>query len=159
VPAALTYIGTGDTGAAHAIARELSDSLQSQSRAYGALLDGLIALRNGDSITAIESITAGVALADLWLLRFYRGVAYIEADFPAEALDDFTVCFERRGEASAVFLDDLPTWRYMAELPYWQGRAQLKLGMLHEARQNLSAFAARRPEGDPLADDARQRMP
>lgn len=159
VPAALTYIGTGDTGAAQAIARELSDSLQSQSRAYGALLDGLIALRNGDSTAAIESITAGVALADLWLLRFYRGVAYIEAGFPAEALDDFTVCFERRGEASAVFLDDLPTWRYMAELPYWQGRAQLKLGMLHEARQNLSAFAARRPEGDPLADDARQRMP
>ena len=158
VPAALIYLATGETDATQAIAEKLSASLQSQSRTYGLLIDGLIAMHEGDSVKAIESITAGVELADLWLLRFYRGVAYMEAGFAAEALDDFTACFERRGEASAVFLDDLPTWRYMSELPYWQGRAQLELGMLNEAKNNLAAFVARRPDGDPLADDARQRM-
>ena len=158
VPAALIYLATGDTDAVQGIADELGSSLQPQSRAYGSLLKGLIALQGGDSVMAIDSITAGVEHADLWLLRFYRGVAYIEAGFAAEALDDFTACFERRGEASAVFLDDLPTWRYMAELPYWQGRAQQELGMSHEAKQNFSGFVSRRPEGGALADDARQRM-
>lgn len=159
VPAALLYLAVGEVEGAAAIGQELGRSLQSQSRAYAALIGGLVALQEDDFVNAIESITAGLALADLWLLRFYRGVAYTEAGFAAEALDDFNACFERRGEASAVFLDDLPTWRYMAELPYWQGRSQLELGMLHDARQNLSAFLARRPEGDPLALDARQRMP
>ena len=158
VPAALIYLETGNTDAVQGIADELGSSLQRQSRAYGAMLEGLIALRGGDSVTAIDSMTTGVELADLWLLRFYRGVAYIEAGFAAEALDDFTACYERRGEASAVFLDDLPTWRYMSELTYWQGRAQQELGMLHDAKQSFAAFVSRRPEGDALADDARQRM-
>jgi tetratricopeptide (TPR) repeat protein len=158
VPAAFTYIATGDRNAAQVIAEELKGSLQAQNRAYGALVDGLLSLQDGDSVAAIDSITAGVELADLWLIRFYRGVAYIEAGFPAEALDDFTACHERRGEASAVFLDDLPTWRYASELPYWLGRTQLELGMAHEARQSFAAFISRRPEGDALADDARQRM-
>lgn len=159
VPAALVYLASGEVEAAAAIGEELGHSLPAQSRAYAALIDGLVALHSGDFVTAIESITAGLDLADLWMLRFYRGVAYIEAGFAAEALDDFSACFDRRGEASAVFLDDLPTWRYMAELSYWQGRSQLELGMLHEARQNLSAFISRRPDGDSLAVDARQRMP
>jgi tetratricopeptide (TPR) repeat protein len=158
VPAALMYMTIGEAESARLIAENLRSNLQPQSRAYAALIDGLLALGDGDSITALESITAGIALADLWLLRFYRGIAYLEAGYAAEALDDFTACYERRGEASSIFLDDLPTYRYMSALPYWQGRAQQELGMSHEAQQNFAAFISRRPEGDPLADDARQRV-
>ncbi len=158
VPGALLFLTIGDSESAMLIADTLAERLQPQDRAYSALIKGLIALSSGDSITAVESISGGVDLADLWLLRFYRGIAYLEAGYGAEALDDFTACFERRGEASAIFLDDLPTWRYMATLPYWLGRAQQELGMLHEAKQNFMMFAARRPEGDVLADDARRRM-
>jgi TolA-binding protein len=57
-----------------------------------------------------------------------------------------------------VFLDDLPTYRYMATLPYWLGRAQSELGMTIEAARNFNIFIARRPAGEPLADDARQRL-
>ena len=158
VPAALMYMTVGETESARLIAEKLTSTLQPQSRAYGALIHGLLALAEDDPIAALDSISGGIELADLWLLRFYRGVAYLEAGYAAEALDDFTTCYERRGEASALFLDDLPTWRYMATLPYWQGRAQQELGMLHEARQNFMTFVSRRPEGEPLADDARQRM-
>ncbi len=66
---------------------------------------------------------------------------------------------DRQGEASSVFLDDLPTYRYMATIPYWLGRAQEELGMKDVAVENYTAFIARRPNGDSLADDARQRMP
>ncbi len=155
VPAALMYIEMGDAESAHLIAASLKENLQPQNRAYAALIEGMVALRAGDSVTAIDSITSGIGLADLWLLRFYRGVAFLEAGYGAEALDEFTACKERRGEASALFLDDLPTYRYMAALPYWTGRAQLELGMLHDARQSLMTFAARRPEGDALAEAAR----
>ena len=158
VPAALIYLTIGEKEAAQVIAGRLQEDLQPQSRAYAALIEGLVALAEQNSIAAIESISAGIELADLWLLHFYRGIAYLEAGYSAEALDDFTACFERRGEASAVFLDDLPTWRYVATLPYWLGRAQQDLGMTDEARSNYDAFVNRRPPGDPLADDARQRM-
>ena len=94
----------------------------------------------------------------MWLLRFYLGKAYLRAGFFAEALDEFTACINRKGEASAIFLDDLPTYRYMAVLPYWLGRAQEELGMPEAARENYAAFIAGRPEGEPLADDARQRL-
>jgi len=161
VPAALLFLELGDVDVAGAIAAKLSAALQHQSRAYGALIKGLIELQKEDqaaAVAAIDQISAGLEQADLWLLRFYRGIAYLEAGFAAEALDEFTACYDRRGEASALFLDDLPTYRYVAVLPYWQGRAQQELGMMHDAKQNLMTFVARRPEGEPLAEDARQRL-
>lgn len=158
VPAALIRIELGDIDGATAIGEALEKSLQAHQRAYGALIGGLIAKSRGDTVAAIQEIRAGIDIADLWLLRFHLGIAYLEAGYFAEALDEFTACEQRRGEATAIFLDDLPTWRYMATLPYWQGRAQQELGMLHTAKQNLITFAARRPEGDPLAEDARQRI-
>lgn len=159
VPAALLYLQIGDVVAAQAIADALGDSLQTQSRAYADLINGLIALGDGEHVDAIDSMVTGIGRADLWLLRYYLGRAYLEAGFFAEALDEFTACNERRGEASSIFLDDLPTWRYMSELPYWQARAQMELGMSDAAATNLQAFIARRPSGDALADDARQRLP
>lgn len=158
VPAALMYLEIGDAESARLIAQSLGQNLQPQNRAYAALINGLLALQNGDTVTAIDSISAGIELADLWLLRFYRGQAYLEAGYAAEALDEFTACHERRGEASAVFLDDLPTYRYAATLPYWQGRAQQALGMAQDAQQSFLTFVARRPEGGALAEDARERL-
>ncbi len=158
VPAALIYLTIGERDSAQVIADKLKQQLQPQNRAYAALIEGLLALAAQDSITAVESISAGIELADLWLLRFYRGIAYMEAGYSAEALDEFTACYERRGEASAVFLDDLPTYRYMATLPYWLGRAQQELGMNEDAKKNYTEFAARRPDGDVLAEDARRRL-
>jgi tetratricopeptide (TPR) repeat protein len=158
VPAALMYVEIGDVQSARLIEEALSKVLQPQSRAYATLINGVIALRDGDTVTAIDSISAGIELADLWLLRFYRGIAYLGAGYGAEALDEFTACYERRGEASAVFLDDLPTYRDAATLPYWKGRAQQAIGMAHDARQSFMTFIAARPEGDALAEDARERM-
>lgn len=159
VPAALIFLETGKAPEAQAIAAQLGNKLQPQSRAYSKLIEGLLALRDNRLVDSIESITAGIELADLWLLRFYRGQAYLSAGYHAEALDEFTACRERHGEATAIFLDDLPTYRYMAELPYWIGRAQEQLGMAEAAQENYRTFIARRPAGGPLADDARQRLP
>ena len=58
-----------------------------------------------------------------------------------------------------MFLDDTPTFRNLGDLPYWLGRAQEGLGMQSAAAQNYQAFLTLRPQGGPLADDARERLP
>jgi TolA-binding protein len=66
----------------------------------------------------------------------------------------------RRGEATAVFLDDLPTMRLLAPLHYWMGRAKEGQGEKDAAAAEYRAFLTRRPEGsqDPLAIEARKRL-
>ena len=158
VPAAILYLQFGDTDRAREIAITLRSGLQPVSRAYGLLIDALVALEDDDYAEAIDTLSAARERADLWLVRFYRGRAYLAAGLYAEALDEFSDCMNRRGEATAIFLDDLPTWRYTATLPYWLGRAKEGLGMRAEAQTDYSTFVERRPQSDPLAADARQRM-
>ena len=158
VPAALLHLQHGHTDLAADIGSQLGQQLQPQSRAYGDMILGIIDSRAGRHVDALDKLTSAIELSDFWLVRFYRGQAYFAAGADAEALDEFNICYSRRGEASALFLDDLPTWRYLATLPYWQGRAQQKLGMVSAAQLSYEAYLELRPDSDPLADDARQRM-
>lgn len=159
VPAALVYLAAGDADKVKEAAEALAAKLSPQSRAYAATLEGLLAMQAGDALTAIDEITKALSIADLWLLRFHLGRAYFEGGFFVEALDEFTAAANRHGEATAVFLDDLPTYHYTATVPYWTGRAQAELGMTADAAANLEKFIANRQAGGPLADDARQRLP
>ena len=74
------------------------------------------------------------------------------------ALDEFTICMERRGEAASLFLDDLPTYRYVAPLYYWLGVAQQELFMSAAATANFEAFLQLRPNGGVLVEDASRRL-
>jgi tetratricopeptide (TPR) repeat protein len=94
----------------------------------------------------------------LWLIRFQLGQSYLAAEQYAEALDEFTIAEARRGEASALFLDDMPTYRFLAELPYWIGRAQEGLNMRAAALESYQAFLDRWSDTGPLASDARKRL-
>ena len=66
----------------------------------------------------------------------------------------------RRGEATAIFLDDIPSVRYLAPLPYWHGRAQEGLGLSAQAAANYKQFLATRTGApdDALAKEARARL-
>lgn len=158
VPAALIRIDAGENVGAMEIADALGNKLSVQSRAYAGLIRGLIAAGNGDMMGAIELLSDAINTADLWLIRFHLGRLYLDAGYFVEAVDELGVVEARLGEAAALFLDDLPTFRYTATLPYWLGRAQAELGMADQAATNLATFVARRPD-DPLAADARERLP
>ncbi|MEL7312955.1 MAG: hypothetical protein AAFN07_15675 [Pseudomonadota bacterium] len=121
VPAGLIYTELGLIGEAEAIASELAAKLDAQSRAYGKLLSGLVALKAGDQIVAIDELQAGLELADVWLLRYHLGIALGESGYSTEAKFEFERCAERLGEAYALFLDDTPTFRYAADLGRLRG--------------------------------------
>ncbi len=91
-------------------------------------------------------------------MRFHLGKVYFEGGRSAAALDEFTICDERRGEAASMFLDDFPTYRYVAPLHYWLARAQQELGMAEASTENFQLFLSLRPNGGALVDDARKQL-
>jgi tetratricopeptide (TPR) repeat protein len=159
VPAALVAISAGDVESAMTVAETLGGELQTQSRAYGVMISARLLSEQGDHIAAIDKLRSALELSDLWLIRLQLGRAYLAAGYFAEAADEFRTCAETRvGEATFVFLDDTPTFRYLSELPYWQGRADEGFGMNEAAVENYQAFLQLRPNGGPLAEDAEQRI-
>jgi tetratricopeptide (TPR) repeat protein len=130
VPAALISLAIGDTAVAAEIAETLGQELQPNSRSYGRVIDGAIATQEGRYADAVDALRAAIALTDSWLVRFYLGRAYFEAGRYIEALDEFEICIQRRGEATALFQDDdEPTWHAMARLNTWVAKAREKMGM------------------------------
>ena len=158
VPAALIYLGAGRRESAAMIAEEMQQQLPPQTRAYGLMLQGVLHRSDGDHVKSLDSLRSALQLADLWLIRFQLGQSYLAAQQYAEALDEFTIAENRRGEASALFLDDMPTYRILATLPYWIGRAQEGLHMETAAVENYEKFLGRWSGDGPLSRDARQRM-
>ena len=158
VPAARLAVAAGRLDQAQAIASTLAGRLQAQSRAYGKLIEAEIAMHGKQWPVAIDALNAAQKLADLWLVRFDLGLAYFQRGDYLEAASEFEKCRARRGEATALFLDDLPTFRYYATLPYWLGRA--REAQKQDARPQFEEFLRirRGVTGDPLADDARRRI-
>ena len=117
VPAALLYSELGEVAETKKIADRLRGDLQPQSRAYARMLDGLLALREKRAVEAVDALKSALGFADLWLVRYMLGEAYFAAGYPAEAKSEFEACVKRRGEVTALFLDDTPTYRYYAPIP------------------------------------------
>jgi tetratricopeptide (TPR) repeat protein len=158
VTTARLEIAAGRPNEARKIAAELAQRLPAQSRAYARMIEGEIAIAAGQYVKAVDELNAAQKLADLWLVRFALGLAYFHHGHYPEAVSEFEKCRERRGEATAVFLDDLPTFHYYAPLPYWLGRAREM--QKQDARAQFEEFLRirERATGDPLVDDARRRL-
>jgi len=162
LPAARVFIAAGDMDAAKALSTVLDKQLQTQTRAYAKIIDGEIALQQDRISDAIDAFRAAAKLYDVWLAHFDLGVAYARAGagHSAEAVSELDSCMKRRGEATAIFLDDIPSFRYFAPLSYWLAVAQEGVGMRANAVQNYKAYMTLRPPEtkDPLAADARKRF-
>jgi len=130
IPAAEMYVKLGDTEAARAIADQFANQLRPQARAYVSLINGMIALEEQQYIPAIDELKTALGLADLWIVRFYLGQAYLAAGYPAEASSEFDAAHRRRSEAMAMFFDDVPTWRYTASLSAWNDKARENLAKM-----------------------------
>ena len=152
------YVEAGQYGPVQGIVSQLSGRLDPDSQAYGKLLEGEMFLKRGDARHAITLFQEAQKLSDTWIGRLDLGRAYIEAGAFTEADSELENCLKRRGEASAIYLDDVPTFRRLPPVYYYLGRAQEGLKS-PAATESFKTFLGMKEKGDEagLVKDAERR--
>ncbi|HET7696007.1 MAG TPA: protein kinase [Vicinamibacterales bacterium] len=160
LPAVRWLIAANQLNEAERLGAALEQNLEPRVRAYGRIVAAQVALARGKRVEAVDAMREALKLADLWLVRFHLGQAYLAAGAPAEAFSEFETCIKRRGEGYAVFLDDVPTARAVAPVNYWMGRAREGMGLTAQALTEYRAYVAGRAKDspEPLLKDAIARM-
>ena len=146
---------------ARALAAEMDRRVQPECRAYSKMMGGLSSMASGDNRDAINLFTDAIDLVDPWLAHFYLGKAYLEMEAYTEAYREFEKCLNRRGEATSVFLNDLPSYHYFPPVYYYIGRAQEGLNKTDAAKDSYQRFLDINMNGDDadlLVKDARSRL-
>src|SRR5260370_4844184 len=153
------YIGAGQDQKAEAIARQLEAPLTPDPQAYGKLIEGEIELKHGRGQEGLKLFLDARKIADTWMGRFDSARAYIEAGAFAQAYSELEVCLKRRGEATALFLDESPTYHLFPPVYYYLGRAQegLKSPAAAESYKTFLNFKTSAYK-DPLVIDARRHL-
>lgn len=157
--AAVVFLNAGQDEKAAALARQISEHLGPEAEVLAKLIAGESRLKNRDSREAVRQFQAAQKLSDTWLGRFGLGRAYLAAGAFTEADTEFEVCLKRRGEATAVFLDDEPTYRYFPQVYYQMGRAQEGLGSPGAVKAYESFLQIKaKSSGELMVEDARRRL-
>jgi tetratricopeptide (TPR) repeat protein len=125
---ARAFAAAGAVDKAQPLIAAMAAELLAEPRAYAKIVEGEIALQNGDLRLAIDVLTEANQLLDTWLGRFTLGRAYFEAGQFAQADSEFERCIKRRGEALQLILGDEPTYAYVVPVYYYQGRVREGLG-------------------------------
>ena len=157
--AARVYLGAGRPQQALTLAAELRKSLETDGQAYANLVEGERELQRDQPRRALQFFEDAKKLADTWMGRFDLARAYIELNAFPEAYSELENCLKRRGEATALFLDEFPTYHFFPPVYYYLGRAQE--GMKSPAAaDSYKAFLAMKQgtDSDPLISDARHRL-
>ncbi len=153
----LLFLAAGDDRKAKAIADELEKRLGVDARMYGMVLNGAIATRRKGHVEAVAKLKAAVQLVDAWPARYALGRAYLEAGAYPQAQQELEAVVARRGEATDVFLQIVPTYRYFGQAQYHLARAQ-EAQKSPMAVETYKAFlSAKRGNDDPLIADAKKR--
>ncbi len=157
--AAQVYIGSGQQAKAIQLAASLGQRLESEPQAYAKLILGEAQLKKDNARDALSSFQEARKLADTWLVHFDLGHAYLDAGAFTEASSEFDVCLKRRGEAIAVFLDDVPSYHLLPPVYYYQGRAREGLKSPGAAESYKTFLSIKeKGAGDPLVADAQRRI-
>jgi len=157
--AARAYLGAGQDQKARAIARQLGSQLEPDPQAYAKLIEGELELKHGRTQEALKLFLDSRKTADTWMARFDSARAYVEAGAFAQAYSELEVCLKRRGEATALFLDESPTYHLFPPVYYYLGRAQegLKSPAAFDSYKNFLS-SKDKADHDALVTDARRRL-
>jgi serine/threonine protein kinase/tetratricopeptide (TPR) repeat protein len=157
--AARIFLEGEEIAKAQKLASSLASDVRTESRAYAKLIEGGVALQRGDAHTAIAAFEQASNMLDTWIGRYDLGRAYVQAGAFAEADSEFDRCSNRRGEALALFLDEVPTYGYFPLLYYYQGRVRegLKSPGARDSYRTYLNIRGRAGE-DPLLSDIHHRL-
>ncbi len=153
------YLAAGREARAREMSAALDAQLGAEPRIFGKLIEGEIALEAGRARDALAAFQAAQGLADTWLGRVDMARAYLAAGAFTEASSELDRAAERQGEATAVFLDDIPSYHLYAAVLYYRARVQEGLKSPGAAKA-YEAFLAIKANGDEqgLVADARRRL-
>jgi tetratricopeptide (TPR) repeat protein len=155
--AGMVLLGAGDEKKVRAIADDLEKRLGADPRMYSLLLQGGLASRKKSHAEAVARFKAAAQLVDAWPARYGLGRAYFEAGAYAQALEEFEKVVARRGEATDIFLDIVPTYRVQSLAQYYLARTQEALKSPAAVESFKAFLAPKRGSDDPLVADAKRR--
>ena len=158
VSAARVLIAAGEDKKALAVAGQLAGKLEPDPQMYAGLLRGEAEIEHRNYREAIARLKEARKLADSWLVRYTLGRAYLEAGSFTEADTEFDACLKRRGEAAAVYLDEVPTFHVFPPVYYYLGRVREGMKSPGAADAFKTFLAFQTGEGGRLAADARKRL-
>ena len=152
------FVKTGNTVRARELAKEFTSRFGVENQAYGKIIEGGIALENGDPLQAIKILTEANGILDTWLGHFDLGLAYFKAEAFNQADKEFDTCLQRRGEVLALLQED-PTYGYLPVVYYYQGRVRQawNAGGFADSYGEFLKIRGQSTE-DPLVRDARSRL-
>jgi serine/threonine protein kinase/Flp pilus assembly protein TadD len=156
--AALAYIDAGAFDRAEELAAAFRAKIGDGNQATALLIDGYAQLIRG-KVEAIATLGKSKETLDTWLSHLFLGRANLVAgDYPG-AYNEFQECLKRSGEASAVFVDDVPSARLLPLVWYYLGEAEegLKSGTAKESFQHFLKLQVAQTR-DPLAIAARAKI-
>jgi tetratricopeptide (TPR) repeat protein len=158
-PAAQMYVQAGQEEKAKALAAKMSKIPEVDFQAYSKLIEGDIQLRKDDFEGAVRLYMEAQNLLNTWHGRFALGKAYIKNERYSQAVSEFGACLERKGEAVVMFLNDIPTSRYLPQIYYYMGRALEGMGYA-SASESYREFLKIKEKGeaDWMVEDARRRL-
>lgn len=153
------FAETGELAKAQKVAASLASELQAEPRAYGKIIDGETALKQGEGRQAIKSITDAQNLLDTWIGRLELARAYLEAGLFVDADSELDRCIKRRGESLELFMDNVPTYAYFPYVYYYQGRVRegLKSPAFAESYRTYLSIRGQTAE-DPLLSDIHKHL-
>jgi hypothetical protein len=153
-------VEAGEPDRAGPLIESLAAELYAEPRAYAKILQGTIALRDGDPRQAMTLLREANDLFDTWIGAFDLGRASLAAGLFPQADGSFDTCLNaRRGEALALFVDEEPTYAYLPAAYYYQGLAREGLGTagFRESYDDYLRIRGQSVE-DPFAKDLRERI-
>ncbi len=156
--AARVLVEAGEIGRAEKLAAELASESQARPDAYGKIVEAEIALTRKDARRAIKLLIDANSLWDSWIGHFDLGRAYLDAGQLPEADSEFERCLRRRGDVLALHGGDLPTFRHLPPVYYYQGRVREELKTEGFAESYRTYLRIREKAGeDPLIAEVRRR--
>ena len=158
--AAQIYLNANQEDKARDLHTELNKKLQPEPRAYAKLIGGELSRARGDIGNAVNLFHEANSENDTWLGHFFLGRAYLQAEDYTAASSEFEICLKRSGETASVFLNDLPSFRYLPPLYFYLGRTQEGFSK-ETASASYNKFLKIKEKGDgsdPMVSEARRRL-
>ena len=170
--AARVYVASGAVGKARTEAARISLGTFLSSRpgesatghaaeaeAYAKIVEAELALASDDPRLAIKLLTEANTARDTWLGHFTLGLAFLKVPAFAQAAAEFDLCVRRRGEVTALFFDEEPTYGLFPPALYYQGLARQGLNRADFA-ESFRAYLSLRGKSteDPIVRDIQKRL-